>query len=305
MPSALFQDLVLGGSKQVIPAFLYGTAWKNENTADLVYQALCSGFRGIDTAAQPKHYREDLVGDGIRRALSEGKVKRDELFIQTKFTSLQGQDPTNLPYDSKLSTADQVHASLSSSFRNLRSEPGDSSSEFTVIDSLVLHSPLPTINETLKAWQAFEGYVPQKIKHLGISNVTLPVLQRIVDSAKVKPAIIQNRFYHHTEFDHQIRSYCKERSIIYQAFWTLTANPAFIRSEFVTRLSREIGLSHAQTWYCVILGLDNTVILNGTTNPKHVREDLDALEKARKWAVAHPDAWRLCLRNFTNLIAAR
>ena len=81
MPSALFENLVLHSSKQVLPAFLYGTAWKKEKTAELVYQALCSGFRAVDTAAQPKHYREDLVGDGIRRAINEGKVSRDELFV--------------------------------------------------------------------------------------------------------------------------------------------------------------------------------------------------------------------------------
>lgn len=81
MPSALFENLLLLGSKQAIPAFLYGTAWKKERTADLVYQALCSGFQGIDTAAQPKHYREDLVGEGIRRILGEGRVRREQLFV--------------------------------------------------------------------------------------------------------------------------------------------------------------------------------------------------------------------------------
>ena len=81
MPSALFENLVLHGSKQVLPPFLYGTAWKKEKTAELVYQALWSGFRAVDTAAQPKHYREDLVGDGIRQVIKEGKVSRDELFV--------------------------------------------------------------------------------------------------------------------------------------------------------------------------------------------------------------------------------
>ena len=81
MPSALFEKLLLHSSKQTLPAFLYGTAWKKEKTAELVYQAICSGFRAIDTAAQPKHYREDLVGDGIRRALDEGKVERGDLFV--------------------------------------------------------------------------------------------------------------------------------------------------------------------------------------------------------------------------------
>lgn len=64
--SALFDRLILKATHipcaqvQAIPAFIYGTAWKKEKTADLVYQALCSGFTGVDTAAQPKHYREGL-----------------------------------------------------------------------------------------------------------------------------------------------------------------------------------------------------------------------------------------------------
>lgn len=38
---------------QATPAFLYGTAWKKDATADLVYQALNVGFTGIDTINQP------------------------------------------------------------------------------------------------------------------------------------------------------------------------------------------------------------------------------------------------------------
>jgi diketogulonate reductase-like aldo/keto reductase len=41
----------------------------------LVYKALEVGFRALDTSAQPKHCREDLVGKGIRRAIREGKVR--------------------------------------------------------------------------------------------------------------------------------------------------------------------------------------------------------------------------------------
>lgn len=83
MPSALFAPLPLSNSSRAIPAFVYGTAWKKEKTADLVYQALCNGFSAIDTAAQPKHYREDLVGEGIRRAVAEGRVKggREGLYV--------------------------------------------------------------------------------------------------------------------------------------------------------------------------------------------------------------------------------
>ena len=64
-----------------MPRMMYGTAWKKERTAELVYQAIKAGFRGFDTAAMGKHYREDLVGEGIRRAISDGIVTRRDLYV--------------------------------------------------------------------------------------------------------------------------------------------------------------------------------------------------------------------------------
>jgi len=79
---ALAKPLLLKGAPTTsIPRLVYGTAWKKERTADLVYEALKAGFRGIDTAAQPRHYQEDLVGQGIRRAIADGTVKREDLYV--------------------------------------------------------------------------------------------------------------------------------------------------------------------------------------------------------------------------------
>jgi diketogulonate reductase-like aldo/keto reductase len=40
-----------------MPKIVYGTAWKKGETAKYVKQAILAGFRGIDTACQPKHYQ--------------------------------------------------------------------------------------------------------------------------------------------------------------------------------------------------------------------------------------------------------
>lgn len=77
-------DLSLKGSASTIPRLIYGTAWKAENTADLVYKALRNGFRGVDTAAQPKHYNEKGVGQGVRKAVKDGIVKREDLFVSPR-----------------------------------------------------------------------------------------------------------------------------------------------------------------------------------------------------------------------------
>src|SRR5947209_3947968 len=90
-----------------IPDFLYGTAWKEERTAALTEMAIRAGFRGIDTANQRKHYFEAGVGEGLAAAYRAGIVKRSDIFLQTKFTSLGGQDH-RLPYDPVAPPAAQV-----------------------------------------------------------------------------------------------------------------------------------------------------------------------------------------------------
>lgn len=107
-----------------MPLMLYGTAWKADRTTELVVQAVLKGFRGIDTACQPKvrrplspsqllgliidivgttreqHYRQELVGQALRILATQHGIPREQLFLQTKFTSLDGQDMEKpLPYD--------------------------------------------------------------------------------------------------------------------------------------------------------------------------------------------------------------
>src|SRR6266446_6296865 len=81
-----------------VPRFLYGTAWKEDQTQRLVRLALHQGFRGIDTANQRRHYHEAAVGEAVAAAVESGVVAREDLFLQTKFTFRRGQDE-RLPYD--------------------------------------------------------------------------------------------------------------------------------------------------------------------------------------------------------------
>ena len=96
-----------------LPKFLYGTAWKEDATQPCVTSALAAGFRGIDTANQRKHYHEGAVGEAITRAVAEGVVKREEMFLQTKFTYQNGQDH-RLPFNPSAPPAIQVAQSLAS-----------------------------------------------------------------------------------------------------------------------------------------------------------------------------------------------
>lgn len=102
------------------PFIVYGTAWKKEDTALYVQQAVTAGFRFIDTACQPKHYNEKGVGDGWKAAAAQVGLQRADLFLQTKYTAYRGQDPTRVPYDSSASLEEQVKQSLRVSLTNLQ-----------------------------------------------------------------------------------------------------------------------------------------------------------------------------------------
>lgn len=308
--SALFEKLAihaphLAGKQWVpaLPAFIYGTAWKKATTVDLVYQALSNGFTAIDTAAQPKHYREDLVAAGIAKAIGDGKIKRSELYIQTKFTSVGGQDPENMPYDPKGSLADQVNASVLSSLKNFNfADVVQGGEDSQYIDTLVLHSPMPNLNETLEVWQALEQYVPNEIRNLGISNCNLFTLMDLYERARIKPSVVQNRFYPDTKFDIGVRQFCKEKNIIYQSFWTLSANPSLVWSNEVGSLANQMHISPQSALYCLVLGLGNLTVLNGTKSAQHMQEDWDAVKTVKQFAQSHPEQWEDTMSSFRKLI---
>ncbi|KAH9876546.1 hypothetical protein J1614_003677 [Plenodomus biglobosus] len=271
------------------PAFVYGTAWKKVQTKSLVKEAIVQGFRRVDTAAQPRHYQEALVGEALREAYAEGLVNRSEIQLQTKYTTPAGQDISNMPYDPSSPLETQIHTSVASSLQNLRSAPDSEKDAY--LDCLLLHSPLPSIEETLQAWRLLESYVPSRIRSLGISNVTLPVLQVLYEQSTIKPSVVQNRLYPQTGYDVALRAFCTSHAITYQSFWTLTGNPTLLKSNPVLALAQECGIEQPVALYALVMN-SGIMVLNGTTSTSHMRQDLDGILKVREWIETHPEDWK-------------
>ena len=256
------------------PRILYGTAWKKDDTESLVRTAILEGYRGIDTACQPKHYNEPGVGAAVcsflDKSASDGKIARADLYLQTKFTPLSGQDPARTPYDPQAPLAEQVRQSFAVSLRNLGTD---------YLDCLVLHSPLPSARQTLEVWRTMESLTEAGgVRQLGISNCyRLEQLVALYDSARCKPAVVQNRFYAQTGYDREIRAFCRKHGIIYQCFWTLTANPQVLSHRTV----RELASKHRRTPEQVLLRYltqNDIVPLTGTRSEAHMRQDLAIFE---------------------------
>ena len=128
-------------------------------------------------------------------------------------------------------------------------------------------------------------------------------LEKLYDAANVKPAVVQNRFYPDTQFDREVRAFCVEKGIVYQSFWTLSANPKIVHGAEVGAVCQEVGLNSVQeAMYCLTLALDNVVVLNGTKNEEHMRGDLEALKKVKTYAEENSDKWKAYVERFRALI---
>lgn len=249
--------------KKEIPDFIYGTAWKEAATTQLVELALKSGFRAIDTANQAKHYSEPLVGE----ALKKSGIAREEIWLQTKFTSIDGQDH-RLPYDANASISTQVEQSFASSLKHLNTD---------YLDSYLLHGPynFPLLGEEdFEVWRALEKIQKSGgTKVIGVSNVNLKQMEMLLDFAEIKPVFVQNRCYANRGWDKDVRDFCHKNKIHYQGFSLLTANPKIVMSQLVEQLAKKYKVEAPQIIFrfCRQIGI---IPLTGTSDENHMKSDL-------------------------------
>lgn len=159
-----------------IPVVGFGT-WQmpnNEDTSDIVYHAIEVGYRHIDTAAVYKN--EEAVGRGIKKAIDEGLVSREELFVTTK---LWNDDQTY----------ELANKALDDSLDRLGLD---------YVDLYLIHWPNAVKyrdhwqKANAESWRAMEeGQAAGKVRSLGVSNFMPRHLKPLLESANIKPTVNQ------------------------------------------------------------------------------------------------------------------
>lgn len=253
-----------------LPPFLYGTAWKEDRTRALTELAIRAGFRGIDTANQRRHYVEAAVGEALAAVYASSAVSRADLFLQTKYTFVDGQDH-RLPYDPAAPVSRQVSQSLASSLQHLRTE---------TVDSYVLHGPASAYGWTGADAEAWDAMARERdagrARLLGVSNVSLRHLEGLEASGAELPAFVQNRCFARLGWDRAVRAFCREREIVYQGFSLLTANPEVIRHPAVAGIAARLGATPPQVVFAFARAV-GMLPLTGTSSPDHMAQDLASL----------------------------
>jgi diketogulonate reductase-like aldo/keto reductase len=223
--------------------------------------------------------------------------------IQTKFTPYKpGRDPAIYPYDISSPLETQIADSIASSLSHFTIPSTFTSSSPTnlpapYLDTVLLHSPLPTADETLQAWTILERFVPHQIRHLGISNVDLPLLRKLWVHAKVKPAAVQNRFAEDIDpegklpvptpvdpFDEEVRRFCTERGIRYQPWGVVWGNERLKASKVVQEIADEVSVNRDIALYLVVLSLGEVSVFVGSTREDRIKAAVDGFKRWEDWA---------------------
>lgn len=231
-----------------MPIIGLGTWTQNdEETANSVYYALEDGYRLIDTA---QYYGNEYgVGEGLRRAIDDGIVTREEVFITTKI--MPGS------YNNAYNSIDESLERLGVDY----------------IDLLLIHQPGSNDEEVYKAME--QGVYDGKVKSIGISNYyTKEEIDEVLSYATIVPAVIQNEnhiYYQNTD----LKEYVSQYGIIIES-WYPFGGRGHTSENFNNEVIRDIATKYNKTSAQILLRWQlqaGYIVIPGSSNPDHILEN--------------------------------
>ena len=232
-----------------VPALGIGTFMISpEDTEKSVYTALKGGYRMIDTANA--YMNEEAAGKGIARAIEEGVVKREDIFVSTKIWPTLYEKETAVDETLKRLGLDYV-------------------------DLLFIHQPAGNFTA---GYQLIEkAYKAGKARSLGISNMHDEKLERLLAAAEIRPHVI------HLE----THPYCTEKEIMgrlaeygtrLMGWYPLGhGDSGLLKEEIFSSLADKYHKSNAQIvlrWHTQM----GFMTIPGSKNPDHIRDNINIFD---------------------------
>ena len=227
----------------------------SEEAENSVYWALKDGYRLIDTARI--YGNEDGVGRGIQRAIDEGFVTREEIFVTTKMWTSDYSNGT---------------AAIDASLQRLGLD---------YIDLMILHHSQPS--NDVAAYQAMEQAVADgKLRSIGLSNYYEPEdFDRLVNATTIKPALIQNEThpYHQSTV---MKEHIAQHGTVMESWFPLGGR-GNTQTLFNDETISSIAASHGKTSAQVILRWHlqaGNIAIPGSSNEAHIQENFEIFDFA-------------------------
>ncbi len=240
---------VMLNSGYEMPVLGLGTyALDHDTCVNSVKTLLAEGGRLIDTAYM--YHNEEAVGEGVRQAMEEYGIDREEIFVITKIYPTQYSDP---------------EAAIDEALKKL---------DIGYIDMMLLHHPG---TGDVNAYHVMEKYQEAgKIRSLGLSNWYIEELTEFLPQVSVMPALVQNEIHPYYQ-EQDVVPFIQEKGIAVQCWYPLGGRghtAELLGDETITAIAEAHHVSSAQ----VILRWNlqrGIIVIPGSSNPDHIRENLD------------------------------
>ena len=219
-----------------------------EDTEKSVYAALKLGYRMIDTANA--YMNEEAVGKALKKAINEGIVTREEVFVSTKVW------PTL--YENENAVDDTL--------KRL---------DLDYVDLLFIHQPA---GNYMAGYRMLEkAYKDGKAKSLGISNFEGEKLEKLLADSEIKPHVIQMEAHPYCT-EKEIRDRLAEYSTATMGWYPLGhGDRGLVNEEVFTKLADKYRKSNAQIvlrWHTQM----GFITIPGSKNPDHIRDNGDIFD---------------------------
>jgi len=223
----------------------------DETCVNSIYTAIQCGYRKIDTAYM--YGNEEEVGEAVRKAINDGLIKREDIFVATKLYPNQFDNPEE--------AIEQALEKL----------------DIDYIDLMLLHHPG---TNDVKAYKAMEKYVEQgKIKSIGLSNYYIEEIDDFLPKVTITPALVQNEIHPYYQ-ERNVVKHIQELGIVVEGWYPLGGRghqKELLTDETLVKIAESHNKSVAQ----VILRWDyqnKVVVVPGSSNPNHILENISIFD---------------------------
>jgi alcohol dehydrogenase (NADP+) len=246
LPDIRLTRLPLPNASGQIPALGFGTLIPDPAvTISATRDALSAGFRHFDCAERYGNEREVGIAlhDGL--AASAGTITREQIFVTTKlWNSNHRPDRVEPAFEASLARLQLTYLDLYLIHTPFAFQPGDNQDPRDK-DGNVIYDPETTLLDT---WRALETLVDHgKCRAIGLSDVTLDKLQPIVESARIKPAVVQVESHPYLP-ETELLDFCNKNGIVLLAFAPLGhgMTPGLIEDPVITAVAARVNKTPAQ-----------------------------------------------------------